>query len=239
MPAGLDGNREPLRTPARDAVLAEVAAAVLALRRGRPVLVGVDGQAGSGKSTFADELAERLAAAGVAVVRSTTDSFHRPRRDRFPPGVDLADSYVDRSHDLDAVRRHVIDPFLRGGGAVRVAAFDERSDAPIDAPPQPVPPDGALVFDGLFLHRPELRSSWTLSVLLVGPSRARADAAAGLDRCQACGPDALLHVARWAALAHRYLHGWERYVERDRPEDRATFVVDNDDLAAPVVVRRR
>ena len=208
MPSGLDGNPDPLRTPARDAVLDEVADLIRALPR-RPALVGIDGHSSAGKSTFADELARRIDGA----CRSTTDSFHNPRAVRLPPGVDLAESYVGLSHDLLRMRWYVLDPFRAGEGTWRAAAFDEPSDSPVDSPEQPVPPDGVLLFDGLFLHRPELLPYWDLTVVLTAPSRA-------------------------PRAGYRYVEGWRLYRERCRPDEAATVVVDNDDLAAPRILRR-
>lgn len=205
-PSGLDGNPDPIRTPARDAVLDEVASLVRAI----PALVGIDGHSSVGTSTFADELAARLDGA----CRSTTDSFHNPRAVRLPPNVDPAESYVSLSHDLNRLRWYVLDPFRAGDGRPwRAAAFDEPSNSPVDAPEEPVPADGVLLFDGLFLHRPELAPYWDLTVLLVAPSRAPTE-------------------------GHRYVDGWRLYLERCRPEERATIVIDNDDLAAPSIVRR-
>ena len=236
VPTGLDGNPDPLRTPARDAVLDEVTRHVLDARGSRPLLVGVDGQAGSGKTTFADELAGRLRSAGVEVVRASIDSFHNPRRVRLPAGVDLAESYVERSHDLDALRRLLLEPF-RSGGTYRAAAFDVGADRPVEAPALPVPPSSVLLLDGLFLHREELAGWWDLSILLLGPSRPTAEASRGLGGAPV-GSAGLLHLAWWAALAHRYLDGWRRYEERCEPARVADLVVDNDDLAAPRILRR-
>ena len=60
MPAGLDGNPNPIQTAQRDAVLCAVADRVCTANGSR-VLVGIDGRSGAGKSTFADELAARCA----------------------------------------------------------------------------------------------------------------------------------------------------------------------------------
>jgi hypothetical protein len=138
MPTGLDGNPDPIRTPARDALLGIIAREVLGVRPDERICVGIDGEAGSGKSTFADELARRLEAVGRPVVRSTTDSFHSPRAVRYRRGRTSPEGYYRDSHDLGAIRKLLIDPFL-AGTAIRVAAFDEPSDRPVDVWPQ-LPP---------------------------------------------------------------------------------------------------
>jgi len=49
MPAGLDGNPAPVRSPERDRVLGRIAGEIEALKEGR-IAVGIDGRAGSGSS---------------------------------------------------------------------------------------------------------------------------------------------------------------------------------------------
>src|SRR5918997_2650479 len=207
MPAGLDGNRDPIATPARDGVLDEVVAHVLAVDRPR-VLVGVDGAPGAGKSTFADELAGRIAR---PTVRSTTDSFHRPRAERMRRSPTSPDGYYLDSHQLGRIVAEVLEPFARGEPRVRTAGFDEPSNRAADAFADDIPVEAVLVFDGLFLLRPELRDHWDLTVHLLAESRRLQDR------------------ERWP----RYVDGYQRYLDDADPVARATLVVDNDDLAAP------
>lgn len=70
--------------PARDRVLDEVAAHLenTAARLTHPARVGVDGVCGVGKTTFAAELAERLAGRGRPVVVVDSDGFHHVRARR-------------------------------------------------------------------------------------------------------------------------------------------------------------
>jgi uridine kinase len=131
VPAGLDGNPDPVVTPERDRVLDAVANLVCA-HSGPRTLVGVDGRSGAGKSTFADELAERLASRDRVAVRSTTDSFHRPRTVRLLRGPTSGEGYYLDSHQLDIIVDELLQPFAQSASVVRTAAFDEPSDAPVD-----------------------------------------------------------------------------------------------------------
>lgn len=86
------------------------------------------------------------------------------------------------------------------------------------------------VTDGIFLHRPELRRRWDLSVFLDVPftiSYARMAARDGSDP----DPD--------APTNRRYLDGQRRYLRESRPDAHATIVVDHTDLDAPVLVADR
>lgn len=134
VPVGLDGNPNPIVTAQREAVLLAVVAAIETLGASRAV-VGIDGAPGAGKSTFADEIAGRLLERGRSVVRSTTDSFHRPRADRYRLGPTSPEGYYRDSFDLDGIRERLLLPFAAGAHRVLVAAFDEPSDilAPVFA----------------------------------------------------------------------------------------------------------
>ncbi len=120
-----------------------------------------------------------------------------------------------------------------------MAAFDELSDAPVERVAD-VGPDAVLVFDGLFLQRPELAIHWDLSVLLVADARLERAWLSFLlgdlpeaDTARADAIDERLTRARWP----RCRDGWRRYVDAVGPAAAATVVIDNDDLTRPVVVR--
>jgi uridine kinase len=236
VPAGLDGVADPVSTPEREAVLAAAVRAIAGLDRPR-VLVGIDGAPGTGKSTLADEVAVRLRAVGRAVVRSTTDSFHRPRTERYARGPTSPEGYYLDSHDLGAIREVLLEPFARGAPRVQVTQFDEPTDLPVPAFAS-VDRRAVLVFDGLFLQRPELCGFWDLSVYLRADRRR--DAAweqylhGGLPTSE---PDRHQEIARRLARARwpRYHQGWQLYLAETRPAERASLVIDNDDLGAPVL----
>ena len=66
----------------RASCLLKVAEAVQALIRTHPVRVAVDGRTASGKTTFADDLANVLRSVGRDVIRTSVDGFHRPKEAR-------------------------------------------------------------------------------------------------------------------------------------------------------------
>jgi uridine kinase len=61
----------------------------------------------------------------------------------------------------------LLDPLSpTGTRRYRVAIFDHRTDETVDLPEQVASGGEILLFDGIFLHRPELRSYWDHSIFL-------------------------------------------------------------------------
>ena len=223
-----------MRTAERDAVLSAVADQACAQSRER-VLVAIDGRSGAGKSTFADELASTLRERGVSVIRSTTDSFHRPRDTRLQRGASSADGFYLDSHQLDRILDDVLIPFRDGAREVLVAAFDEPTDTPLEIV-RAVESSAVLVFDGLFLHRPEFAHLWDVSIHLDADERCNAewlqfllDDLPSNSTERAAEVDRRLDLARWP----RYRRSWSSYVGDITPARLATVVIDNNDLASP------
>lgn len=218
-------------TPARAAVLAEVAAAVAALPDRTPRLVAVDGVDGAGKTAFADDLAAVLRGSGTAVVRTSIDGFHRPRAERYRRGRASPEGFFLDSFDLDAFRAAVVAPVRAGGDRrVRAVAFDHRTDAPVDVEPVEVGEDAVVLVDGVFLLRDELAGTWDLSVHLRASFAATFARMSVRDGCPA-DPD---HPEN-----RRYRDGQLLYLGHCDPERRATLVVAHDDPERPAVVTAR
>jgi uridine kinase len=236
VPAGLDGDPNPVRSAARDAVLDALADEVEARRSARVLLVAVDGTDGGGKTTFADELGRRIEGRGAPVIRSTIDSFHRPRRERWARGR-LSDVgfYLD-SHDLDALRRELLEPLVaHPPRPFRTAVFDEPADEPVDSPRLTAEPGAVLLFDGLFLQRPELVDYWDLVIYIDGEERiARDRIERGVALCGASPAPLLQLLQHWAVL-QRYVGGFRLYKEECGPALNADAVVVNNDLLGPTL----
>jgi uridine kinase len=213
-------------TPQRDRVIADIAATVTALHPRRVIRVAIDGVDGAGKTVFADELADAITR---PVIRAGVDGFHHPRRIRHRAGRTSPEGFFHDSHDYALLRRVLLDPLAPGGdGRHRTAAFDHRTDTPIDTPWQHAPADAVLVFDGIFLHRPELRDLWDHSVFL------HVDFAVSVPR--------MAHrdgTSPGPAAHHRHIEGQRLYLSLCRPAEHASVVVDNNDLTAPRIIRKQ
>ncbi len=210
---------------------------------GRPVLVAIDGGDGVGKTTFADALAAHLASypgkasrpsptpdQGYAVVRASIDDFHHPSAHRHAEGR-TGRTVWERSFDIAAVRRELLDPWRTGvGAAYRRRWHDLATDADLDEPAEGVPERGVLVVDGVFAQRAELRDAWDLVVYLDAPDEVRAARMAARDG----GSADLDHPDQV-----RYLEAQRLYRDLVDPRSRADVVVDVTDLTQPRLLLAR
>lgn len=211
----------------RGEVLAEVAGRVVQRIRAPVTRVAVDGIDGAGKTTFADELAGALRVRGLPVIRASVDGFHHPREIRYRRGRDSSVGYYLDSFDYDRLRRVLLDPLSPGGtGSYVSAVHDVGSDEMVDLEPEQAADSSVLVFDGIFLHRPELVDYWDCSIFL------RVDRPIAVERMKRRdgAVDATLERPRYA-------EGQRLYLESCRPDELATVVVDNDVLNEPKLLR--
>ena len=192
-------------------LLARLAEAIAALHPDRRIRVAIDGVDGAGKTMLADALAPQVAARGRAVIRASVDDFHNPRAIRYARGRHSPDGFFLDSYDYAAFRRLLLDPLgPEGSGRYIAKHFDHRTDAPVAPFEQQAPPSAALIVDGIFLHRPELRACWDLSIFLqvtTAVSLARNAARDGI----AGPPDPDTPANR------RYVGGQQRYIAECDP----------------------
>jgi uridine kinase len=214
--------------PARQEILHQVAAAILALPAERRLRIAIDGVDGSGKSFFADELAVPLRPSGREIIRASVDGFHNPRGVRYGLGKDSPEGFFRDSYNYPALTAALLGPLGPGGnGRCRTAIFDHRTDASVNVPERQADPDAILIFDGIFLHRPELRDCWDFSIFLDAGFDATYRRMAERDGCP---PDP------HAPENRRYLEGEQLYLRECDPRSHATMVINNEDLATPFIV---
>ena len=221
----------PHESPQRAEILREAAARVLELPATRVGRVAIDGVDGAGKTVFADELASVLAPSRRPIIRASVDDFHNPRAVRYARGRASPEGFYLDSYDYAALRRCLLDPLGPGGSrAYRTAAFDHLTDRRVAGEAHLAAPDAILVLDGIFLHRPELRDFWDLSIFLSVPFEVSIPRGAG----RGAGFGSLDPAAD---SNRRYVEGQRLYLDQAAPQDRADIVIDNTDLAAPKVVK--
>jgi uridine kinase len=185
---------------------AAAAARGAALPSGRRVIVAIDGVDGAGKTTFGDALAGRV---DRPCVRASADDFLNPSAIRYRLSRESPRGFYEDSVDRAALASLLLDPFA-AGGSFRLRGFDHVRDEPAGAGPEDAPGDAALILDGLFLHHPELRRHWDLSILLDVPPAVAAER---------------LLRREGKPTRHRYVRGQELYFADVDPAAHAGLVL--------------
>jgi uridine kinase len=163
------------------------------------------------------------------VIRASIDDFHREAAARYRRGRDSPEGYFHDSFDLPTLRARLLDPLGPGGSLrFRSKAFDYRSDRPVEPPEGVALPDTILLFDGVFLQRPELSGCFELTIFLDVPFEVTVARMVARDG----GPPGVEDPGN-----RRYVSGQRIYLADCRPRERANLVVDNRDLQQPHLVR--
>jgi uridine kinase len=213
----------------RDELLGHLAAAVGSVTVAHPTRVAVDGPPAAGKTTLADELAVVLRHQGRDVIRATIDDFLFPRAQRYPRGEYSAEGCYYDTHDYDALNRVLLDPLGPGGDRrFQPAVYDRAADAVLSPPVTTAPAGAVLVFDGVFLMRPELIDRWDLRIFVSTALEKTVDRAVIREERVSTRADV---ERRWR---ERYIPSQQLYFAMAHPTQRANIVVHNDEPQRPV-----
>lgn len=211
----------------RASLLKGVAEIITHVARSHPTRVAVDGVDSAGKTVFADELKPLIEELGREVIRASVDGFHNPRTARYERGRLSPEGYYIDSFNYRALLDSLLLPLGPGGNLeYRPAVFDYKEDRPIRGPARKASSDAVLLFDGVFLLRPELVDLWDLRIYLdvsYGEMVARGVKRGGGD------------AETMELYAQRYVPGQKLYQLHSAPKRRADLVIDNNDPLNPRV----
>lgn len=212
----------------RDELLGHLAEAVGAVTAAHPTRVAIDGPPAAGKTTLADELAVVLRAQGRHIIRATIDDFLFPRAQRYPRGEYSAEGCYFDTHDYTALNRVLLDPLGPDGGRrFQHAVYDHTADTTLSPPVTTAPAGAVLLFDGVFLLRPELIDRWDLRIFVSIALERTVDRAVIRERQVSSRADV---ERRWR---ERYIPAQRLYFATVRPTDHADLVVHNDEPQQP------
>ncbi len=215
----------------RAQLIAYLAARVVRIEMPHPVRVAIDGPDAAGKTTPADELVAPIRALGRPVIRASVDGFHNPAAVRYRRGTGSPEGSYRDSFDHRALTGSLLGPLGPGGSRrYRTAVFDHRTDADVHMPFRVAEANAVLLFDGIFLLRPELAGYWDFTVFV---EASFATALARAEQRDAASFGGVEQVRR--RYEQRYIPGQRLYYAEARPRERADVVVDNNDPRNPFV----
>jgi uridine kinase len=213
----------------RSDLLGRLAEVVDAVANGHPTRVALDGPPAAGKTTLADELAVVLRGRGREVIRVTIEDFLTPRSQRYRRGEDSAEGCYHDSFDFDALHRVLLDPLGPDGDRrFRQAVYDKATDTALSEPVRTAPDDAVLLFDGVFLMRPELIDRWDLRIFVSAAFEKTLERARTRDQSPLRSATEVERRYR-----SRYIPSQQFYFDTVRPSDHADIIVHNDDPHQP------
>jgi uridine kinase len=220
--------RQNVNNGTRDEMLRRLADAVESVTVAHPTRVAIDGPPAAGKTTLADELAIILHARGRDVIRATIEGFLFPRAQRYRRGEYSPEGCYLDNHDYEALNRVLLDPLGPGGDRrFQHAVYDRTTDTALSPSVTTAPTDAVLVFDGVFLLRPELMDRWDLRIFVSTEFEKTLGRALIREQAVLSAPDI---ERRWR---ERYIPSQQFYFATGRPTDQADIVVHNDDPHRP------
>jgi uridine kinase len=213
----------------RDELLSRLAEAVGSVTIAHPTRVAIDGPPAAGKTTLADELAVVLRTQGREVIRATIEDFLTPRSHRYRRGEDSAEGCYHDSFDFDSLHRVLLNPLGPGGDRrFQQAVYDKVTDTARSEQVTTAPADAVLVFDGVFLLRPELIDQWDLRIFVSAPFEKTVDRARTRDQTPFTSA---AEVER--RYGSRYIPSQQFYFDTAHPADHADIIVYNDEPRQP------
>ena len=189
-----------------------------------PTRVAIDGVDAAGKTTLVDALVAPIEELGRPVIRATVDGFHRPREERYRRGSDSPEGYYHDSFDYDSARGELLEQLGPGGSLrYRTATFAFPTDQFVYERLQTAQPDAILLFDGIFLMRPELNDLWDFRIFLeIGFE----ESLERTVRHNAEGMDS--EEALRERYEKRYIPGQRLYLDSVKPREIADVVVEGE-----------
>ncbi len=216
-------------------LLDQLAHAIAAVSRPHPIRVALDGVDAAGKTSLADDLVGPLQAQGYPVIRASLDSFHHPQAFRHRRGAASPEGYYHDSFDYPALKSLLLEPLGPGGSlCYQTALFDGRAEVALSSPVRTAGLHSVLLFDGVFLFRPELEDCWDLKIWVEVTFEVALSRAIQRDAALFGGEAAVRE-----RYEQRYIPGQRLYLEQCRPREQANLIVDNNDPLHPLLHVRR
>lgn len=210
----------------------EIVNHILMLNLTHPTRVGVSGITASGKTTFANELAEEIKKRGLPVTRASIDDFHNPRVIRYAKGKESARGYYEDAHDYTAFKERLLKPLGPNGNLqYETISHNLITDMHVHNEPLLAQPNMVLIVDGTFLLKKDIEYLFDYKIFVDTDfeiARKR-----GVEReTEAFGS----YEEAEKIFLNRYHAACKMYIDEHNPKSFANVVFQNSDFHDPVVV---
>ncbi|MEK4913289.1 AAA family ATPase [Bacillus sp. FSL E2-8887] len=216
----------------RKQYMKEIADHILTLKLTHPIRVGVNGITASGKTTFANELAEEMKNRGVQVTRASIDDFHNPRVIRFAQGKESARGYYEDAHNYTAFKERLLKPLGPNGNLqYETISHNLITDMPVHNTPLVASPTMVLIVDGTFLLKKEIEYLFDYKIFVDTDFEIVRNRGAERET-EAFGS----YEEAEKMFINRYHAACKMYIDEHNPKECANVIFQNSNFDDPVVV---
>ncbi|WP_377865220.1 hypothetical protein [Bacillus sp. R86525] len=216
----------------RKQYMKEIANHILTLNLIHPIRVGVSGITASGKTTFANELAEEMKNRGVQATRASVDDFHNPRVIRYAQGKESARGYYEDAHDYTSFKERLLKPLGPNGNLqYETISHNLITDMPIHNTPLVAPPNMVLIVDGTFLLKKEIEYLFDYKIFVDTDFEIARKRGANRET-KAFGS----YEEAEKMFINRYHAACKMYIDEHSPKECANVIFQNSNFDDPVVV---
>ncbi|BCC06606.1 MULTISPECIES: hypothetical protein [Bacillus cereus group] len=210
----------------------EIANHILTLNVTHPTRVGVSGITASGKTTFANEVAEEIKKRGLPVTRASIDDFHNPKVIRYTQGKESARGYYEDAHDYTAFKERLLKPLGPNGNLqYETISHNLKTDIPVHNEPLMAQPNMVLIVDGTFLLKKDVEHLFDYKIF-VDTDFEIARKRDAKRETEAFGS----YEEAEKMFLNRYHAACKMYIDEHNPKECADVVFQNTDLANPEVI---
>ena len=200
-----------------------------------PARVGIDGVDGAGKTIFSDGFAEYLQDVGKQVIRSSIDGFHYPKQIRYQKGRYSPEGYYFDSFNYPAIIDSLLKP-LGPDGSLRYkkAIFNYINNSEVKQSIEKAEDNAILIFDGVFLCRPEIVDYWDFIIFLDVPFEVTLERVKERDTDKSYFGSEPEIVDKYT---NRYTTGQKLYINQAKPKQKSDIIINNSDYHNPKIIK--
>ncbi|MFU2028712.1 P-loop NTPase fold protein [Bacillus wiedmannii] len=210
----------------------EIADHILKLNLAHPTRVGVSGITASGKTTFANELAEEMKKQSVTITRASIDDFHNPRAIRYAQGKESARGYYEDAHDYIAFKERLLRPLGPNGNLqYETISHNLITDMPVHNEPLLAQPNMVLIVDGTFLLKKDVVHLFDYKIFVDTDFEIARERGAKRET-EAFGS----YEEAEKMFLNRYHAACKMYIDEHNPKSCADVIFWNNNFDDPVVV---
>ncbi|MBP3970894.1 hypothetical protein KAF80_17855 [Bacillus sp. WL1] len=216
----------------RKQCIKEIANHILMLNLTHPTRVGASGITASGKTTFANELAEEIKKRGLPVTCASIDDFHNSKVIRYTQGKESARGYYEDAHDYTAFKERLLKPLGPNGNLqYETISHNLKTDIPVHNEPLMAQPNMVLIVDGTFLLKKDVEYLFDYKIFV--------DTDFEIARKRGAKRETEVFGSYEEAekmFLNRYHAACKMYIDEHNPKECADVVFQNTDLANPEVI---